>query len=299
MKVSEACLGTNMFGRVADADMSSKMVDVAVERGINFFDTADIYGNGASEELLGRAIQGRRDQLVIATKARGKMGTSPNDEGLSRKHLIAAVEASLRRLQTDHIDLYQMHFPDEHTPLEETLRTLDDLITQGKLRYIGISNFEGWRIMKSLWVSDVRGFARFECLQQHYSLINREPEQEVFPACMDQGLGVITYSPTGAGFLTGKYQRGEPPPSNSRAARNPEFGKRHFSERNWQILDRLEAMAKQKGVAPHHLAIKWVATHPAVTAPILGASNAEQVEDNLKYLDVSLSEEERKQLSGE
>ena len=298
LKVSEACLGTNMFGRVADAEMARAMVDCAVEHGINFFDTADVYGNGTSEEYLGRAIQGRRAPLVIATKVRSKMGPGPNDEGLSRKHLIDGVESSLRRLQTDYIDLYQMHWYDEHTPLEETLRSLDDLVRQGKVRYAGISNYEAWRIVESLWVSDVHGWVRFECLQQHYSLINREPEAEIFPACQDQGLGVIAYSPTGAGFLTGKYRRGEPPPPNSRAARNPDYARRHFTEHNWQVLARLEAMAKEKGCAPHHLALKWVATHPAVTAPIIGASNSEQIVDNLHYLDVSLSEDERSQLAG-
>ncbi len=298
LKVSEACLGTNMFGRVADVGMARSMVDCAIERGINFFDTADTYGNGVSEEYLGRAIQGRRDGLVIATKVRSKMGPGVNDEGLSRKHLMDGVEASLRRLQTDYIDLYQMHWYDEHTPLEETLRTLDDMVTQGKVRYVGVSNYEAWRIMKSLWVSDVHRYVRFECLQQHYSLINRAPEHEIFPACLDQTLGVIVYSPTGAGFLTGKYRRGQPPPPNSRAARNAEYGRRYFTEHNWQVLERLEAMAKEKGCEPHHLALKWVATHPAVTAPIVGASNADQIVDNLKYLDVSLGEEERKRLSG-
>ncbi len=217
LKVSEVCLGTNMFGR-ADAAASRAMVDVALAHGINFIDTADLYGNGLSEEYLGCAIQGKRQSLVIATKVRGKMGDGPNDEGLSRKHLIDGVEASLRRLQTDYIDLYQMHWYDEHTPLEETLRTLDDLITQGKIRYIGVSNYEAWRLMKALWVSDVNGCASFVCLQQHYSLINREPESEIFPACLDQSIGVITYSPTGGGFLTGKYKRGEPILAGTRGA---------------------------------------------------------------------------------
>lgn len=298
LKVSEVCLGTNMFGRVADEAMSRAMVDAALDAGINFIDTADIYGNGLSEEYLGRAVQGRRASLVIATKVRSKMGPSPNDEGLSRRHLMDGLEASLRRLNTDYVDLYQMHWYDETTPLEETLRTLDDLITQGKIRYIGVSNYEAWRLMKALWVSDAHDYARFECLQQHYSLINREPEREIFPMCVDQGLAVITYSPTGGGFLTGKYRRGAPPPPDSRAARNPDFARR-FTEKNWAVLDRLETMAKEKGCEPQHLALAWVATHPAVTAPIVGASNVEQLKDNLKYLAVSLSEEERRALSSQ
>ena len=297
LKVSEACLGTNAFGR-ADEAASRAMVQVALDAGINFIDTADVYGNGVSEEYLGRAIAGLRQQLVIATKVRGKMGTGPNDEGLSRKHLMDGLESSLKRLGTDYIDLYQMHFPDAHTPLAETLRTLDDFISQGKVRYIGVSNFEGWQLVKALWVSDVNGYERFVSVQPHYSLINREPEHELFPACLDQHIAVIPYSPTGGGFLTGKYQRGAPPPAGTRGARSADFGKR-FTEANWAALDRLEQMAKAKGCGPHHLALAWVAAHPAVTVPILGCSTAEQLADNLKYLAVSLSPEERAALSGD
>jgi aryl-alcohol dehydrogenase-like predicted oxidoreductase len=301
LKVSEACLGTNMFGR-ANYEESRAMVEAAVAHGINFIDTADIYSNGVSEEYLGRAIKDRnlsRTSLILATKVRGKMGDLPNDEGLSRKRLIDGLEDSLRRLQTDYIDLYQMHWFDERTPLEETLRTLDDLVTQGKIRYIGVSNFEAWRLMKALWVSAVNGFVRFECLQQHYSLINRDPEKEIYPACLDQGLAVITYSPTGGGFLTGKYQRGAPMPPNTRGARNPDAFQRRFTDANWATLDHLQALAQEKGCRPHHLALAWCATHPAVTAPIVGCSNAEQLVDNLKYLEVKLSDEERKKLSGD
>jgi aryl-alcohol dehydrogenase-like predicted oxidoreductase len=274
------------------------MVNAALDAGINFIDTADIYSNGVSEEHLGKAIKGKRQNLVIATKVRGKMGEGPNDQGLSRKHLIDGVEASLRRMQTDYIDLYQMHWPDEHTPLAETLRTLDDLVAQGKLRYIGVSNFEAWRLMKALWVSDKHGYAHFVCAQEHYSLINREPEAEVFAACQDLGLGVIAYSPTGGGFLTGKYRPGAPMPAGTRGARNLDFQKR-FTDANWATLDRLTALAKEKNCGPHHLALAWVAGHPAVTGPIVGCSNAEQLADNLKYLDVQLSTEERAALSGD
>jgi aryl-alcohol dehydrogenase-like predicted oxidoreductase len=296
LRVSEACLGTNAFGRVDEAG-SRAIVNAALDAGINFIDTADIYGAGRSEEYLGRSITGRRQHLVIATKVRGKMGHDPNDEGLSRRHVIDGLEASLRRLQTDYIDLYQMHFPDEATPLQETLRTLDDLVSQGKIRYIGVSNFEAWRMMLALWVSDTHDYVSFVCAQEHYSLINREPETEVFPACVDQGVAVIAYSPTGGGFLTGKYQRGAAAPAGTRAARSAEFHKR-FTEANWAILERLTAMAKEKDCGPHHLALAWVATNPAVTCPIVGCSNAEQLVDNLKYLEVSLTAEERAILSG-
>lgn len=297
LRVSEASLGTNTFGR-ADEAASIAMVNAALDAGINFIDTADIYALGVSEEYTGKAIKGKRHDLVIATKVRGKMGEGPNDQGLSRKHLMDGVEASLRRLQTDYIDLYQMHFPDEHTPLLETLRTLNDLIAQGKIRYIGVSNYEGWRLMKALGISDKYGYAAFVCSQDHYSLINRKPETDVFPVCHDQGLGVIAYSSTGGGFLTGKYQRGEPMPADTRGARSTEFQKR-FTDANWAILDRLMAMAKEKGCGPHHLALAWVAGNSVVTGPIVGCSNAEQLVDNLKYLNVSLTEEERKLLAGD
>lgn len=299
LKVSEACLGTNMFGRVADAAASKAMVDAAVDAGINFIDTADVYGDGLSEEFLGRAIAGRRQSLVIATKVRSKMGAGPNDEGLSRRHILDGVEASLRRLGTDFIDLYQMHWFDNHTPLEETLRTLDDLVSQGKVRYIGVSNYEAWRLVRALWVSDANGWEPFVCLQQHYNLINRDPEGEIYPMCLDRRLAVIAYSPTAGGFLTGKYKRGEPIPEGTRGGRNPQQFARRFTDANWAALDRLEAMARAKGCGPHHLALAWVASHPAVTAPIVGCSNAGQLRDNLGYLAVQVSEEERKQLAGE
>ncbi|MBI5879114.1 MAG: aldo/keto reductase [Chloroflexi bacterium] len=298
LKVSEACLGTNMFGNVADEAASRAMVDAAIDAGINFIDTADMYASGRSEEYLGKAIQGRRGSLVIATKVRGAMGPGPNDEGLSRRHIMDGAEASLHRLGIDTIDLYQMHWPDAHTPLEETLRALDDLIAQGKVRYIGVSNFEAWRIMQALWISDRHGHEPFVCLQPHYSLINREIEAETLPMCHEQGIAVIPYSPTAGGFLTGKYKRGEPLPEGTRGARNPQFAKR-FTEANWAALDRLQAMAQAKGCGPHHLALAWVAAHPAVTAPIVGCSNADQLRDNLKYLDYRLTPAERKQLSGE
>lgn len=298
LKVSEACLGTNMFGNVADEAASKAMVDAAIDAGINFIDTADIYAKGVSEEYLGKAIKGRRQSLVIATKVRGNMGPNPNDEGLSRRHIMDGAEASLRRLDIDAIDLYQLHFPDAHTPLEETLRALDDLVSQGKIRYIGVSNFEAWRIMKALWISDRHGYEPVVCLQPHYSLINREIEAETLPMCHESGIAVIPYSPTAGGFLTGKYKRGESIPEGTRGARNPQFAKR-FTDANWAALDRLQAMAKEKGCGPHHIALAWVASHHAVTAPIIGCSNVDQLRDNLKYLDYRLTPEERKLLSGE
>ncbi len=218
LKVSTICLGTMQFGWSADEDASFAVMDRAVEQGINFLDTADVYsrwveGNpgGVSEEIIGRWMQERevrRDQIVLATKVRGTMGEGPNDQGLSRGHILDGVEASLNRLQTDYIDLYQVHWPDEETPLDETLQALTDLVRAGMVRYIGCSNYPAWLLAKSLWVSDVRNLSRYDSLQPHYSLVHRaEFERELQPLCLDQGIGVIPYSPLAGGFLTGKYRR--------------------------------------------------------------------------------------------
>ncbi|MBI4770725.1 MAG: aldo/keto reductase, partial [Chloroflexi bacterium] len=223
IQVSELCLGTMQFGWTADEPTSSAVMSVAFEAGINFFDTADIYSNwapgnpgGVAETYLGNWIRQRgipRDRLVIATKVRGRMGPGPNDEGLSRRHIMEAAEASLRRLQTDYIDLYQTHWPDESTPIEETLNALTDLVRQGKVRYLGCSNYRAWQLMQALWASDKHNLARYDCLQPHYSLVNRaEYERELEAACRAYGLGVVPYSPLGSRFLTGNYRQGEPIP---------------------------------------------------------------------------------------
>jgi len=227
LMVSPLCLGTMQFGWTADEETSFAVLTAAAEAGINFIDTADIYsrwveGNpgGVAETIIGKWLsQGvvPRDQLVIATKVRGRMGDGPNDEGLSRRHILASVEASLRRLQTDYIDLYQLHWPDENTPIEETLSTLNDLVRRGLVRYIGCSNFPAWRLMQALWTSQEHDFERFVCSQPHYNLVHRlEYEREVEKVCQTYGLGVIPYSPLGGGFLTGKYRQGEKPPADSR-----------------------------------------------------------------------------------
>ena len=213
LKVSRICLGCLTFGGQADEKESMRIVDTALDAGINFFDTANVYTETLSERFLAKALKGRRDQAVIATKVRGSMGPGVNDSGLSRKHIMDAVEGSLMRLETDYIDLYQVHSWDADTPLEETLRALDDLVRQGKVRYIGCSNFTGWQLTKSLWISDVKGLARFETVQPRYNLLLRGIEEELLPACLSQGVGVIPYNPIAAGLLTGKHRRGQPPVS--------------------------------------------------------------------------------------
>ncbi|MCC7353095.1 MAG: aldo/keto reductase, partial [Anaerolineae bacterium] len=246
LKVSELCLGTGVFSAPVDEETSHRILSAAFSGGINFIDTADIYSGwvahvGSSEEIIGRWLKNQpRGQLVIATKVRGSMGEGPNDQGLSRVHIMHAVEASLRRLQTDYIDLYQTHSPDDTTPLDETLRALDDLVHQGKVRYIGCSNYPAWKLCKALWVSDKHGLARYDCLQPHYNLIRRaEFERELMPLCQDQGLGVIPYSPLAGGFLTGKYRKDQPIPPNSRGEKNQRIQEWMNDEKKMALLDRL------------------------------------------------------------
>jgi aryl-alcohol dehydrogenase-like predicted oxidoreductase len=300
LKVSALCLGTMTFGWTADEATAHRILSAAVDAGINFIDTADIYPYwapgawaGRTEEIIGRWLKGqRREALVIATKVRGPMGPGPNDQGLSRKHIFDAVEGSLRRLGTDYIDLYQVHWPDEETPLDETLRALDDLVRQGKVRYIGASNFPAWLLCKALWISDKHGWARFDSLQPHYNLLHRaEFERELMPLCRDQGLGVIPYSPLAGGFLTGKYRRDAPPPSGSRGAVS-EWLRRYLQDpRAWQVLEEVERIARELGKTPAQVALAWLLRNPTVTSPIIGASTVEQLQELLSAVGWSLPEE--------
>lgn len=300
LKVSALCLGTMTFGWTTDEATAHRILSAAVDLGINFIDTADIYPYwapgawaGLTEEIIGRWLKGRRrEALVIATKVRGPMGPGPNDQGLSRKHLFEAVEGSLRRLGTDYIDLYQVHWPDEETPLEETLRALDDLVCQGKVRYIGASNFPAWLLCKALWISDKHGWARFDSLQPHYNLLHRaEFERELMPLCQDQGLGVIPYSPLAGGFLTGKYRRGAPPPAGSRGAVSERLNRYLQDERAWAVLGRVEATARELGKTPAQVALAWLLNHPAVTSPIIGVSTVEQLHELVGAVGWRLPEE--------
>jgi aryl-alcohol dehydrogenase-like predicted oxidoreductase len=299
VKVSRLCLGCMTFGREIDEAASQPIIQRALDEGVNFFDTANVYGNGASEEIVGRALKGVRHSIVLATKVFGQMGKGPNDRGLSRYHIMQAVEASLRRLQTDHIDLYQVHRWDAGTPIEETMRALDDCVTQGKVRYLGCSNFSGWELMKALWTSDRHGFSRFDSVQPPYSLVRRDIETELLPACADQQVAVIPYSPLAGGFLSGKYQRGGDIPKGTRFDVAKMYQNVYMHDKAWRVVDALKEHAERRGVPKERLAIAWVAAHPAVTAPIIGARTVEQLEQGLEAVSLGreLGAEERAALS--
>jgi aryl-alcohol dehydrogenase-like predicted oxidoreductase len=301
LMVSELCLGTMTFGRELDEEGSREIVARFLEAGGNFVDTADVYENGTSEEIVGRAIKGVREDVVLATKVRFPMGEGPNDVGLSRKHVLAGCEASLRRLGTDYIDLYQVHMWDAATPLEETLSALTDLVRAGKVRYIGVSNFTGWQLLKAVYVSELEGFERFVSLQPQYSLVERNVEREVLPACREEGVGVIPWGPLGGGFLSGKYRRGEEPPEDSRIAGVPdEFEEawvRRNVERNWRTLEVVGEISAETGKSYAQVALNWLLRQEGVTAPIIGARRPEQLEDNLGAAGWELSPEQVRRLS--
>src|SRR5215208_2498908 len=285
LMVSELCLGCMTFGREADEETSREIVGRFLEAGGNFIDTADVYSKGISEEITGRAIKGARDDVVLATKVFFPMGEGPNDVGLSRKHVTQGCEDSLRRLGTDYIDLYQVHCWDAATPLEETLSALTDLVRNGKVRYIGASNFTGWQLMRSLQISEKYGFEQFVCLQPQYSLVERNIEREILPICLEEGLGVIPWSPLGGGFLSGKYRRGEEPPEGSRISEAvesmEEYWDRRATERNWRVLDVIGRISEETGKSYAQISLNWLLRQPAVTAPILGVRTMDQLEDNL------------------
>lgn len=301
LKVSTICMGTMQFGWSTDEPSAHAIMSRAVDLGINFFDTADVYsrwveGNpgGVAETHIGNWLAGgavRRDQVVIATKVKGEMGPGPNDRGLSRAHIMNAVEASLRRLQTDYIDLYQTHSPDHETPLDETLRAMDDLVRDGKVRYVGCSNYPAWLLAKSLWISDVQRLVRFDCLQPRYSHVHRaEFERELQPLCLDQGIGVIPYSPLAAGFLTGKYRRDAPLPDSKRIGTVQHH---YMNERGFAAVDKLEEIGRAHDATIAQTAISWCLANPAVTSAIIGATSIAQLEDTVKGAYVKLSAEEK------
>jgi aryl-alcohol dehydrogenase-like predicted oxidoreductase len=302
LKVSSFCLGTMQFGWTADESAALRVLSAAYDAGINFIDTADVYsrwanGNpgGVAEQIVGRwrkqnAIP--RDRIIIATKVRGNMGGGPEDEGLSRKHILKSVENSLRRLQTDYLDLYQAHWPDEKTPIDETLRVFDELVRQGKVRHIGASNYAAWELMQALWTSDRNGLVRFDSLQPHYNLIHREEfERELAAVCKAYSIGVIPYSPLAGGFLTGKYRRNLVP-NTARAA----GAKRYFTERNWALLEQMDVLAKRKGASVSQLALAWLLANPLITSPIIGANSPEQLKADLASMNVRLTPDEKSTL---
>ena len=295
IRVSELCLGTMTFGREADEPTSRKLVDRFLETGGNFVDTADVYsrwvpGNsgGESETALGTWMNARknRQRVIVATKVMGPMGPGPNDFGLSRMHIMEGVEASLRRLQTDYIDLYQAHWDDRETPLDETLRAFDDLVRQGKVRYIGASNYVAWRLTRALWESDKRSLMRYESIQPKYNLVFRdEYERELEPLCLEQSIGVIPYSSLGSGFLSGKYRRGGALPSTARAAG---VQKGYMTERGFAVLDAVDKVAAGAGATPAQVALSWLAHRPGITAPIASATSVAQLRELLGGIELVL-----------
>ncbi len=288
MKVSELCLGAMTFGRESTEADSVQMMNRFVAAGGNFIDTANVYTRGVSEEIVGRWLRNRnRDELVIATKARFPMGEGPNDLGLSRKHLLAAVEESLRRLHTDYIDLYQVHCWDPGTPLDETLSTLDTLVRSGKVRYIGASNYSGWQLQKAVDTSRHQGWEPFSCLQPLYNLLDRSLEWELVQVCQNEGLGIIPWSPLRGGWLSGKYRRGMAAPvAGTRIEKAEQEGwseswSAYNNERTWSVLDALFAVAEEAGKEPVQVALRWLLQRPGVTAPIIGARTLAHLESNL------------------
>ncbi len=281
LKVSEICLGTMTFGHGTDEAEVKRIVDLAFDAGINFFDTANSYGNGQSEILLGKALKGRRREAIVATKFFNPMGPGPNDSGMSRVHIMQAIEDSLRRLQMDYVDLYYIHHVDTQTPLEEMLRALDNLVHQGKVRYIACSNYEAWRLMEALWISESKNLARFECYQPQYSLVVRDIEQELIPVCQLKGLGVVVWSPLAGGFLTGKYKPGQRRVPGTRSEEGWAYPERYFAPNADETLGVLLDVAQELGRTPAQVAIRWVLEQPAITSAIVGARTAEQLRDNI------------------
>lgn len=290
LKVSRMGLGTNAFGKRADQATSARILDHALDHGINFIDTANIYAGSESERIIGEALAGKRHQVVLATKAGLVKGQGPNERGSSRYHLQQELESSLKRLKTDYVDLYQIHTFDPDTPLEETLRTLDDMVSSGKVRYIGASNYAAWEIMKALGISERRGYARYVSTQTSYSLADRTPELELVPLCLDQGVGIIPYFPLAGGILTGKYSDGDTTPSGSRADTDPNF-RRFLEDHNLKLGQQVSHLAAEHGYSPSALSLAWLMNRPAVSTVIVGATKTEQLDDNLESLDIVLDEE--------
>jgi aryl-alcohol dehydrogenase-like predicted oxidoreductase len=290
--------GTNEFFRKVGStqiDEARQLVDLCLEAGVNLFDTADVYSQGASEEILGQALSKRRDDVILATKVHGRMGDGPNDVGQSRHHIIRACEDSLRRLGTDYIDLYQVHGFDALTPLEETLGALDDLVRSGKVRYIGCSNYSAWHLMKALCVSERKGLERFVSQQVYYSLVARELEYELVPLSLDQGLGILVWSPLAGGFLSGKFRRGQPGPEGTRRSQRGDPGTID-EEKGYDIVDVLEEIAREHDATIAQAALNWVLHKPGVTSVIVGARTEEQLRDNLAAASWEMTEEEVQRL---
>jgi aryl-alcohol dehydrogenase-like predicted oxidoreductase len=290
VKVSPLCFGVMSFGGDADEATSAAMFNRCREAGINFFDCANVYANGRSEEILGRLIADCRDDLVITSKVHSQMGPDINARGSNRRHIRKAVEDSLRRLNTDRLDIYFLHHFDKDTPLEDTLRTLDDLVSEGKILYPAASNFAAWQVAKALGVSAREGLAPFACIQPMYNLVKRQAEVELLPMAQSERLGVITYSPMGGGLLSGKYGPAQRPPQG-RLVENKMYTTRYGDDMYFDVAERFTSFAREHNYHPASLAVAWVAAHPAVTAPIIGARNLDQLEGSLQALEVAMTPE--------
>lgn len=306
LKVSELCLGTMTFGRETDEKIAIQMVDRFEEIGGNFIDTADVYGSkpGLSEEIVGKALKERRQNFILTTKVNSPTASGPNDRGLSRIHIMQAIDASLKRLQTDYIDIYFIHCWNSKTPLEDSLFTLDNLVKSGKVRYLGVSNFTAWQLMKALGISDRFGWQRFVCLQPQYSLVMRHIEPEFFPLCQEEGLGIVAWSPLGGGFLSGKYLPGKELAPDSRIAsvekregyreKSEDSWQKRATEQNFRILEEMEKISKKQGKSFSQIALSWIRAKKEITAPIIGARTMVQLEDNLGCIGWELTAEELK-----
>jgi aryl-alcohol dehydrogenase-like predicted oxidoreductase len=298
LQVSRLCLGTMTFGLQCDETTSHAIMDAAMEGGITFFDTADVYPLGGSlatvghtEEIIGRWLRGKRDQVVLATKCGGKVGPAPWQQGTSRKHVLAAIDASLRRLGTDYVDLYQVHHFDAGTPVDETMEALHAVVTSGKARYVGVSNYHAYRVARALGRSEALGITRLVSVQPRYNLVFRQIERELLPLCAEEGLAVIPYNPLAGGLLTGKHTRTAPPADGSRFALGTAgkmYVQRYWQEREFATVSALVQLAADNGIAPATLALAWVLAHPAVTAPLVGASRPEQLKASIAAVDLTL-----------
>ena len=304
LRVSSLTLGTMTFGGrdkfanvgTTDVEGATRQIDMCLDAGVNLIDTADVYSGGLSEEIVGRALRGRRDRVLLATKARMPMGDGPNDAGLSRHHLIRSCEASLRRMGTDYIDLYQVHEWDGATPLEETLGALDHLVSSGKVRYIGCSNYAGWHLMKALGISERRNLQRFVSQQIYYSLQARDAEYELVPVALDQGVGILVWSPLAGGLLSGKYRRGQDGPEGSRHLTDWGEPPVRNEDQVYDIVDALVEIAEEHDASPAQVALAWTLGRPGIASVVIGARTDEQLADNLGAADLVLGEEERTRL---
>lgn len=296
LKVSVIGLGTNQFGGKVDMGTTKDIIHAALDLGINFIDTADVYQRGRSEAFIGNALEGRRQEALIATKVYYKVGEGPNERGASRQHIMAGVEESLRRLKTDYIDLYQIHVWDKETPIEETMCAMEDLVRAGKVRYIGASNFSAWQLVWSNALAEKSGWTKFVSIQPHYHMLERDIEKELVPACKYFGIGILPYFPLAGGFLTGKYQAGQPAPSGSRGE-SSEYVQRYMKPDNYEKLEKLSAFAKKHSRSLNELAHAWLLAQPQVSSVISGATKVEHVQSNARASDWELAEEEVNQIN--